>query len=98
VNRAKQMVPTSYEGHVIGDGILFHLEQGRAAVRRPRADGELAAVPCRDRRLQGRLHPRRPLALASARQGRHAPHYRFQVQGPNAKQILDKINGGPIPT
>jgi vanillate/3-O-methylgallate O-demethylase len=24
-------------------------------------------------------------------------HYRFQVQGPNAKQILDRLNGGPIP-
>ena len=27
VNRAKQMVPTSYDGFVIGDGILFHLEK-----------------------------------------------------------------------
>ncbi len=25
VNRAKQMVPCSYDGYVIGDGILFHL-------------------------------------------------------------------------
>jgi vanillate/3-O-methylgallate O-demethylase len=24
-------------------------------------------------------------------------HYRFQVQGPNAAQILDRLNGGPIP-
>src|SRR5690349_23807589 len=27
VNRAKQMVPCSYSGHVIGDGILCHLEE-----------------------------------------------------------------------
>src|SRR2546430_13279213 len=26
VNRAKQFVPCSYGGHVIGDGILFHME------------------------------------------------------------------------
>ena len=29
VNRAKQFVPCSYDGHVIGDGILFHLEQNK---------------------------------------------------------------------
>ena len=26
VDQAKQFVPTSYDGHVIGDGILFHLQ------------------------------------------------------------------------
>ena len=29
VNRAKQFVPCSHSGHVIGDGILFHLEQNK---------------------------------------------------------------------
>src|ERR1700752_1682241 len=29
VNRAKQFVPCSYDGFVIGDGILFHLEQNK---------------------------------------------------------------------
>ena len=38
VNRAKQLAPCNYDGYVIGDGILFHLEQnslvyvGRAPV------------------------------------------------------------------
>ena len=27
VNRAKQFAPTNYDGYVIGDGILFHLEE-----------------------------------------------------------------------
>src|SRR3990172_4227547 len=27
VNRAKQFVPCSHDGHVIGDGILFHLAE-----------------------------------------------------------------------
>src|SRR5882762_10733325 len=26
-NKAKQMVPCSYDGYVIGDGILFHLDK-----------------------------------------------------------------------
>ena len=29
INRAKQFIPCSYSGHVIGDGILFHLEQNK---------------------------------------------------------------------
>src|SRR5678809_1700066 len=29
VNRAKQFVPCSHSGHVIGDGILFHLEENK---------------------------------------------------------------------
>src|SRR3989337_984768 len=29
VNRAKQLAPPSYDGYVIGDGILFHLEEGK---------------------------------------------------------------------
>ena len=29
VNRAKQLAPCGYSGHVIGDGILFHLEQNK---------------------------------------------------------------------
>src|SRR5262252_8614561 len=29
VNRAKQFAPCSYDGYVIGDGILFHLEENR---------------------------------------------------------------------
>jgi vanillate/3-O-methylgallate O-demethylase len=58
VNRAKQMVPTSYDGFVIGDDRSPSNPKGKAVTRR---------------------------------------HYRFQVQGPNAQAILDKINGGPIP-
>ena len=24
-------------------------------------------------------------------------HYRYQIQGPNAKQVIEKLNGGPVP-
>ena len=52
VERAKQFVPCSYSGHVIGDGILFHLEQNKLLVRWPRAERQLDRVPREDRRLQ----------------------------------------------
>src|SRR5689334_3969334 len=97
VNRAKQMVPTSYEGHVIGDGILFHLAKdellfvGRAPtvnwLQFHAETGGFKVDFIRDDRS-----PSHPRGKAVTRR-----HYRFQVQGPNAKQILDKINGGPIP-
>ena len=97
VNRAKQMVPTSYEGHVIGDGILFHLDKDELLFvgRAPTVNwlqfhcetGGFKVDFIRDDRS-----PSHPRGKAVTRR-----HYRFQVQGPNAKQILDKINGGPIP-
>src|SRR3970040_2537346 len=31
VNRAKQFIPCTYAGYVIGDGILFHLEENKLA-------------------------------------------------------------------
>ena len=35
VDMAKQYVPTTPYGHVIGDGILFQRGRGRVRVRRP---------------------------------------------------------------
>jgi vanillate/3-O-methylgallate O-demethylase len=97
VNRAKQMVPTSYEGHVIGDGILFHLDKDELLFvgRAPTVNwlqfhcetGGFKVDFIRDDRS-----PSHPRGKAVTRR-----HYRYQIQGPNAKQILDKINGGPIP-
>jgi vanillate/3-O-methylgallate O-demethylase len=97
VNRAKQMVPTSYDGYVIGDGILFHLDKdellfvGRAPtvnwLQFHAETGGFKVDFLRDDRS-----PSNPKGKAVTRQ-----HYRFQIQGPNAKAILDKINGGPIP-
>jgi vanillate/3-O-methylgallate O-demethylase len=97
VNRAKQMVPTSYDGFVIGDGILFHLDKDELLFvgRAPTVNwlqfhcetGGFKVDFIRDDRSPSHAYGR-----AVTRR-----HYRYQIQGPNAKQILDKINGGPIP-
>ena len=65
VNKAKQYVPTTASGHVIGDGILFH-EAEDEYVYVGRAPGvELAALPRRDRRLlEPRHRDRSSFALA----------------------------------
>jgi vanillate/3-O-methylgallate O-demethylase len=96
-NKAKQMVPCSYDGYVIGDGILFYLDKdellfvGRApTVNWLEFHGQTGGFKVdliRDDRSPS--HPRGKAVTRG--------HYRFQVQGPNAWKVLEKLNGGPIP-
>ncbi len=96
-NKAKQMVPVSYDGHVIGDGILFHEDNGELIFvgRAPTVNwlqfhaetGGFKVDFVRDDRS-----PSHPRGKAVSRR-----HYRFQIQGPNAAKILTKLNGGPLP-
>ena len=97
VNRAKQMVPCSYDGYVIGDGILFHLAENELLFvgRAPTVNwiqfhcetGGYKVEYIRDDRS-----PSHPRGKAVYRR-----HYRYQIQGPNAWKLLEKLNGGPIP-
>jgi vanillate/3-O-methylgallate O-demethylase len=97
VNRAKQFAPCSYDGYVIGDGILFHLEGSRLVFvgRAPAANwiefhaqtgGYDVQIEKDDR------SPSNPKGNAVLR-----TCYRYQMQGPNAPQILEKLNSGPVP-
>jgi vanillate/3-O-methylgallate O-demethylase len=96
VNTAKQFVPTTPAGHVIGDGILFHLDEeefvwvGRAPVSnwlayQAEAGGYDVEVEKDDR------SPSHPYGNAVTRK-----YWRFQIQGPNAWQVIEKVNGGPV--
>jgi len=96
VNRAKQFVPCSHDGHVIGDGILFHLAENdlKFVGRAPSANwiqfhaetGGYNVTTSKDDRS-----PSRPGGKPVIRK-----HYRYQIQGPNAHQVIEKMNGGPI--
>jgi vanillate/3-O-methylgallate O-demethylase len=97
VNRAKQFSPCSYDGYVIGDGILFHLEEnslvfvGRAPVANwLQFHGETGGYKVTIRKDD--RSPSNPKGNAVIR-----ICYRYQIQGPNAPQILEKLNGGPVP-
>jgi vanillate/3-O-methylgallate O-demethylase len=96
VNRAKQFVPCSYDGYVIGDGILFHLDKDKLVFvgRAPTANwiqfhaetgGYNVKIEKDDR------SPSRPMGKPVVRK-----HYRYQIQGPNAEQVIKKLNGGPF--
>lgn len=95
--KAKQFAPCSYDGHVIGDGILFYLAENELVFvgRNPVANwiefhaktgGYDVKTDYDDR------SPSRPMGQAVTRRV-----YRFQIQGPNAEQVITKLNGGPMP-
>jgi vanillate/3-O-methylgallate O-demethylase len=95
VDTAKQFVPVSPEGGVIGDGILFHLapEELVFVGRAPVANWLLYKGSSGynvDLRLDPRS-PSRPYGKAVSRE-----LWRFQIQGPNAWPIIEKLNGGPL--
>jgi vanillate/3-O-methylgallate O-demethylase len=96
-NKAKQFVPCSYDGYVIGDGILFYLSEnefnfvGRApTVNWIEFHGRTAGFKVElERDDRSPSHPRGKAVVRR--------HCRFQIQGPNAAKILEKLNGGPVP-
>ncbi|GAA2749393.1 vanillate/3-O-methylgallate O-demethylase [Amnibacterium kyonggiense] len=97
VNRAKQYVPTTASGHVIGDGILFHEEEDRYVYvgRAPAANwltyhGETGGYANLDIEVD-RRSPSRPYGHAVSRD-----YFRFQIQGPAAWQVIERLNGGPL--
>ena len=97
VNKAKQMIAVSHEGYVIGDGILFYLAENELVFvgRAPTANwieyhgttGDFDVVIRKDDRS-----PSFPGGKPVVREC-----YRYQIQGPNAWNVIEKLNGGPPP-
>src|SRR6187551_2992024 len=95
--KAKQMIPVNHDGFVIGDGILFYLEKdellfvGRAPtvnwLQFHAETGGYDVAVFRDDRS-----PSQPNGRAVTRR-----HFRYQVQGPHAAPVLEKLNGGSLP-
>jgi vanillate/3-O-methylgallate O-demethylase len=96
VDMAKQYVPTTPAGHVIGDGILFHLEQEEFVFvgRAPAANWLLYHAETGGYAVETELDDRSPMRPQGKLVMRKL--WRFQVQGPNAWQVLEKVHGGPI--
>jgi len=95
-NKAKQYVPVTPYGHVIGDGIIFYLapEEFVYVGRAPAANwlmyhgatgGYDVDIVHDDR------SPSRPMGKPVNRIS-----WRFQIQGPNAWAVIEKLHGGPL--
>jgi glycine cleavage system aminomethyltransferase T len=94
-NKAKQFVACNHEGHVIGDVVLFYLDEnsfnlvGRPSIHNwvqynCETGGYDARVE-RDERAAARLGP----IVRKV--------YRYQVQGPHALKVIEKVTGKPAP-
>lgn len=93
VNQAKQFVACNHDGYVIGDSILFYLDENKFnLVGRPPSlnwvqyhveTGGYRATAERDER-------------SAVNQGRRRT-YRFQIQGPHAVRTMEKVTGKPAP-
>jgi glycine cleavage system aminomethyltransferase T len=91
-NKAKQLVACNPDGFVIGDAILFGLEEDRyLIIGRPvvanwvqfnAETGDFNVRLERDERSLSNPKPRKT--------------YRFEIQGPKAPALLEKLNGGPL--
>lgn len=97
VDRAKQFVPVTPAGYVIGDGILFHEDRNRYVYvgRAPVTNWLTFQAEYGDYDVEltvDRRSPSRPMGKAVNRQ-----LWRLQIQGPNAWNVLEKLNGGPVP-
>jgi vanillate/3-O-methylgallate O-demethylase len=97
VDRAKQFAPCTPYGHVIGDGILFHLEQNKLLYvgRAPAANWIQFHAETGGFNVKTVRDERSPSITGGKAVNRN--HYRYQIQGPNAKHVIEKLNGGPVP-
>jgi glycine cleavage system aminomethyltransferase T len=94
-DKAKQFVPCNYDGYVIGDVILFYLEKdlfnlvGRPSVHNwVQYHGETGSYNVRFERDERSVARPGPIVRKV---------YRYQVQGPTAMKVIEKVTGKPAP-
>jgi glycine cleavage system aminomethyltransferase T len=93
-DRAKHFVPCSSDGYVIGDVILFALGDNRFNLvgRAPALNWIMYHAETGGYDVAVDLDLRTALRTDGRRRS-----YRFQVQGPNAMQVIEQALGGPPP-
>ena len=97
LDRAKQFITVNPEGYFIGDMVAFREREDQFVLvgREVVANWVEFNLTQSGRNARVRRDPRsptRPDGKAITRL-----HYRFQIQGPQAPRIIERINGGPIP-
>tara|TARA_R110000751_G_scaffold10055_2_gene37216 strand:+ start:50485 stop:51933 length:1449 start_codon:yes stop_codon:yes gene_type:complete len=94
VGAAKQLVCCSPEGNLIGDAILYRMdEDDYMVVGNPATtDWVQYNADTLDFVVSTEDDPMWTLNKAKRRE-----FYRFQVEGPNAWALLEELNGGPLP-
>ena len=93
-DKAKHFVPCTPEGYVIGDVILFALAESSYNLvgRAPALNWITYHAETGGFDVEVKLDQRTAMRSDGRRKS-----YRFQVQGPNAMQVIEKVLGGPPP-
>jgi vanillate/3-O-methylgallate O-demethylase len=95
---AKQLISVNKDGYVIGDGILFYNDEGREGlvlighhilIDWVRFNLEKAEAAGKD------VHHR--LEANSVMRVESPTYFRYQLQGPSANKVMEKVFGGPVP-
>jgi glycine cleavage system aminomethyltransferase T len=94
VGRAKQFVPCTPDGFVIGDVILFALGENQFNLvgRAPVLNWVTYHAETGGQDVSVELDQRTALRTDGRRK-----HYRFQLQGPHAMHVIEKVLGGAPP-
>jgi len=97
LNRAKHFVPVTPAGHVIGDHIIFREREDKFILvgRAPTSNWLMFCAAWGKWNVRIKHDPRSTSRPEGERVLR--THYRFQIQGPDAPKIFEKMNGGPVP-
>ncbi len=95
VDKAKQFVPVSYDGYVIGDVILFYLAPNTFNLvgRIPVINWVLFHGETGDYKVKMTVDDR----SAARPDPFNRTNYRFQIQGPNAMKVMEKVLGEAPP-
>lgn len=89
---AKQFVHCTEDGFIVGDAIIFVLEETKANIVNKPMNANWVMYHAEKQGFDVDFDlDSRALDNTGRRKG-----YRFEVQGPNAWSILEKLNGGPI--
>ncbi len=95
-NSAHQLICVNEDGQLIGDNIVFHLEENlfsiygvSFAIDWVKYHAETSGYDVTAR--YDHRSPVYPNGHATSR-----PDFRYQIQGPLAGQLIEKLNGGPI--
>jgi vanillate/3-O-methylgallate O-demethylase len=93
VDNAKQFIAVNHEGYVIGDAILFHLaEESFDLVGHPMViDWVRFHAETGDYDVQLELDGNSIVRAGDPKL------YRYELQGPNALAIVERLTGGPVP-
>lgn len=97
LNRAKHFVPVTPNGHVIGDHIIFREREDKFVLvgRAPTSNWLMFCAAYGNWNVRIKHDPRSTSRPEGERVLR--THYRFQIQGPEANRVFEKMNGGPLP-